>query len=51
VAELKTQNLDVNLENDSLKASPVVSDDVNRVDCSVYLADLTSLNDKHAFCL
>jgi hypothetical protein len=26
----------------------VVSGDVDCVDCSVYLADLTSLNDKHA---
>jgi hypothetical protein len=26
----------------------VVSDDVDCVDCSVYLADLTSLKDKHA---
>jgi hypothetical protein len=44
VAELETQNLDAKLEIDSLKASPVVFDDV---DCSVYLADLTSLKDKH----
>jgi hypothetical protein len=28
VAELETRNLDANLEIDSLKASPVVSDDV-----------------------
>jgi hypothetical protein len=45
VAELETQNLDAKLEIDSLKASRVVSNDV---DCSVYLADLTSLKDKHA---
>jgi hypothetical protein len=48
VAELETQNLDAKLEIDSLKASHVVSDDVDCVDCSVYLADLTSLKDKHA---
>jgi hypothetical protein len=49
VAELETQNLDAKLEIDSLKASLVVSDDVDCVDCSVYLADLASLKDKHAF--
>jgi regulator of replication initiation timing len=48
VAELETQNLDAKLEIDSLKASPVVFDDVDCVDCSVYLADLTSLKDKYA---
>jgi hypothetical protein len=48
VAELETQNLDAKLEIDSLKASLVVYDDVDCVDCSVYLADLTSLNDKYA---
>jgi DNA repair exonuclease SbcCD ATPase subunit len=48
VAELETLNLDAKLEIDSLKASPMVSDDVDCVDCSVYLADLTSLKDKHA---
>jgi phage shock protein A len=34
VAELETQNLDAKHEIDSLKASPVVSDD-DCVDCSV----------------
>jgi ABC-type Fe2+-enterobactin transport system substrate-binding protein len=48
VAELETQNLDAKLEIDSLKAFPVVSDDVDCVDCPVYLADLTSLKDKQA---
>jgi hypothetical protein len=48
VAELETQNLDAKLEIDSLKASPVVSDEIDCCDCSVYLADLTSLKDKHA---
>jgi hypothetical protein len=48
VAELETQNLDAKLEIDSLKASPVVSDEIDCCDCSVYLADLTALKDKHA---
>jgi DNA repair exonuclease SbcCD ATPase subunit len=48
VAELETQNLDAKLEIDSLKASLVVSDDVDCVDCSEYLADLTSIKHKHA---
>jgi hypothetical protein len=48
VAELETHNLDAKLETNSLKASPVVSDDVDCVDCFVYLADLTSIEDKHA---
>jgi hypothetical protein len=33
---------------DSLKASPVVSDEIDCCDYSVYLADLTSLKNKHA---
>jgi hypothetical protein len=36
VAKLETQNLDAKLEIDSLKASPVVSDDVEYVDCSIF---------------
>jgi hypothetical protein len=48
LAELETQNLDAKLEIDSLKASPMVFDDIDCCDCSVYLADLTSLKDKHA---
>jgi hypothetical protein len=49
VAELETQNLDAKLEIDSRKASPMVSDDVDCVDCSMYLAGLVRLKDKHAF--
>jgi hypothetical protein len=49
VAKLETQNLDAKLEIESLKASPVVSNDVDCVDCSVYLADLASLKDNHVF--
>jgi hypothetical protein len=48
VTELETQNLDAKLEIDSLKASPMVSDEIYCCDCSVYLANLTALKDKHA---
>jgi hypothetical protein len=48
VAELETQNLDAKLEIDLHKALPMVSDEIDYCDCSLYLADLTSLKDKHA---
>jgi hypothetical protein len=48
VAELETQNLDARLEIDSLRASPVVSDDVECADCSIFLTDLTLFKEKHA---
>jgi hypothetical protein len=48
VAELEIKVLDSKLEIDSLKASPVVSDEVDCVDCSVFLANLTDLREKHA---
>jgi hypothetical protein len=48
VAELETQNLDVKLEIDSLKASPVVSDEVECADCPIFLADLALFKEKHA---
>jgi predicted nucleic acid-binding Zn-ribbon protein len=48
VAELETQVLDGKLEIDFLKASPMVSDEVDCVDCSVFLADLIALREKHA---
>jgi hypothetical protein len=48
VAGLETQNLDAKLEIDSLKASPVVSDDVECADCSTFLADLAWFKEKHA---
>jgi hypothetical protein len=48
VAELETQNLDAKLEIDSPKASPVVSDDVECVDCSIFLADLALFKEKLA---
>jgi hypothetical protein len=37
VAELETQNLDAKLEIDSLKASPVVSDEVECANCPIFL--------------
>jgi hypothetical protein len=40
VAELETQNLDVKLEIDSLKGSPVIFDEVECTDCPIFLADL-----------
>jgi predicted nucleic acid-binding Zn-ribbon protein len=48
VTELEIQVLDGKLEIDSLKASPVVSDEVDCADCSVFLADLTALREKPA---
>jgi hypothetical protein len=48
VAELETRNLDAKLEIDSMKASPVVSDDVECADCSIFLADLALFKEKHA---
>jgi hypothetical protein len=48
VAELETLNLDAKLEIDSLKASPIVSDDVECADCSIFLADLSLFKEKHA---
>jgi hypothetical protein len=48
VAELETHNLDAKLEIDSLKASPVVSDEVECVDCPIFLADLALFTEKHA---
>jgi hypothetical protein len=48
VVELETENLDAKLEIDSLKASSVVSDDVECADCSIFLADLALFKEKHA---
>jgi hypothetical protein len=48
VAELETQVLDSKLESDSLKASPVVSDEVDCADCSIFLVDLALFKEKHA---
>jgi chromosome segregation ATPase len=43
VAELETQVLNSKLEIDSLKAGPVVSDEIDCADYFVFLADLTDL--------
>jgi predicted nucleic acid-binding Zn-ribbon protein len=48
VTELETQVLDSKLEIDSLKASPVVSDETDCADCSIFLADLALFKEKHA---
>jgi hypothetical protein len=48
VAELETHNLDAKLEIDSLKASPIVSDEVECADCPIFLADLAMFKEKHA---
>jgi DNA repair exonuclease SbcCD ATPase subunit len=48
VAGLETQNLDVKLEIDSLKASHVVSNEVEGADCPIFLADLAMFKEKHA---
>jgi hypothetical protein len=48
VAELGTQMLDSKLEIDSLEASPVVLDEVDCADCSIFLADLALFKEKHA---
>ena len=43
VTELESKLLDARLEINSLKASPVVTDEIDRADCNVFLADLTAL--------
>jgi DNA repair exonuclease SbcCD ATPase subunit len=48
VAELETYVLDRKLEIDSLKVSPVVYDEVDCADCSIFLADLTDLREMYA---
>jgi hypothetical protein len=48
VAELETHNLDAKLEIDFLKASPVVSDEVECADCPIFLADVAMFKEKHA---
>jgi hypothetical protein len=48
VAELETQNLDAKLEIDSLKASPVVSDEVECANCPIFLVDLAMFKENHA---
>jgi hypothetical protein len=40
--------LDAKFEIDSLKASPVVSNEVESADCPIFLADLALFKEKHA---
>jgi hypothetical protein len=49
VAELETQVLDSKHEIDSLKASPVVYDEVDCADCSIFRVDLALFKEKHAY--
>jgi hypothetical protein len=46
VAELETQVLDSKLEIDSLKASPIVFDEVDCADFSIFLVDLALFKEK-----
>jgi hypothetical protein len=48
VVELETYNLDAKLEIDLLKASPVLSYEVECVDCPIFLVDLAMFKEKHA---
>jgi hypothetical protein len=48
VAELETQNLDAKLEIVSLKASPVVFDDVECAGCPIFIVDLVMFKKKYA---
>jgi hypothetical protein len=48
VADLETQNLDAMLEIDSLKAKPAISNEVECVDCPIFLADLALFKENHA---
>jgi hypothetical protein len=47
VADLELKNLDAKLEIESLNAALVVSDEVDCGECTVFLADLTALKEKH----
>jgi hypothetical protein len=48
VAELEAQNLDAMLEIDSLKVSPVISDEVECADYPIFPDDLAMFKEKHA---
>jgi hypothetical protein len=48
VAELETQNLDAKLEIDYMKASPVVSGEIECADCPIFLAHLALFKENHA---
>jgi flagellar motility protein MotE (MotC chaperone) len=46
VVESETQNLDAKIEIDSLKASPVVFDEVECADCPILLVDLAMFKEE-----
>jgi hypothetical protein len=48
VAEQETENLDAKLEIDSLKGSPIASNEVECVDCPIFLADHAMFKERHA---
>jgi hypothetical protein len=48
VVELETKNLNAKLEIDSLKASHIVSNEVECADCPIFLADLAMFKEKQA---
>jgi hypothetical protein len=48
VAELETQNLDAKLEIVTLKASPVVSNEIECANYPIFLPDLALFKEKHA---
>jgi DNA repair exonuclease SbcCD ATPase subunit len=48
VAELESKKLGAKHEIDSLKAAPVVSDEINCGDCTIFRSDLILLTAKHA---
>ena len=51
VTELESNLLDAKLEIDSLKAAPIVTDEIDCADCNVFLADLTTLKESMLYLL
>jgi chromosome segregation ATPase len=48
VGELESKLLELNLENDSLKLTPTISDDVECPECDAWLNEIKLLNEKNA---
>jgi hypothetical protein len=48
VGELESKFLEVKLENDSLKLTPTISDDVECSECNAWLNEIKMLNEKNA---
>jgi chromosome segregation ATPase len=48
VGELESKLLDLKLENDSLKLTPTISDDVECFECNAWLSEIKLLNEKNA---